>query len=458
VEEPIPVNVARTGRGYVVRAPDAERLLGPEAVHLREGRADVAIRLVDQFSLPRLRMEQANLVFPLVMAAVTVLVMQLVFVLSLIAAMFPSDSGGPNVPEPSAEYLTRLLNGDYAGKEKGVVAKPTEAPPTSDTKIQSYYLPAGSAGPITKTGGGRRTGSTPRSSDPRPQKAEEAVVKIEELGTTTELKPQDAPELPTIDDLADPLASANGKQEEFKETVEVTEGWGLTDWYDTEDARKDAKEIEQALRLSNEVLKLDPDNPYGLSIKSYYQYLAMDFDGASATYEHMIQLDGTSGAEWNNLALVYKRLGDYKKEEELYHTAIMMEPDESNTYLNLALCLGHQGRFDEALQIMKKLETDIPPGDDNEGYADLYRSQIYALMGRKEDAYFYLRKSLRLMRKLDTLHNIEFQQDIRVDPAFKELREEPRFKRLLMRYYGERPGGWWILKGPDAAPAPGEEP
>lgn len=51
------------------------------------------------------------------------------------------------------------------------------------------------------------------------------------------------------------------------------------------------------------------------------------------------------------------------------------------------------------------------------------------------------------MRKLDTLHNIEYQQDIRVDPAFAALREEQRFRNLLLRFYGDKPGGWWTLPG-----------
>jgi hypothetical protein len=51
------------------------------------------------------------------------------------------------------------------------------------------------------------------------------------------------------------------------------------------------------------------------------------------------------------------------------------------------------------------------------------------------------------MRKLDTLHNIEYQQDIRVDPAFEKMRETARFKSLLTKHYGHREGGWWLFKG-----------
>jgi len=40
------------------------------------------------------------------------------------------------------------------------------------------------------------------------------------------------------------------------------------------------------------------------------------------------------------------------------------------------------------------------------------------------------------MKELDTLHHIEFRQDIRVDPSFRRLRQTQRFHALLVRYYG----------------------
>ena len=93
--------------------------------------------------------------------------------------------------------------------------------------------------------------------------------------------------------------------------------------------------------------------------------------------------------------------------------------------------------------MLRQLEREIP----DDAYADLHRAKTYALMGDEPKAYKFLEKSLKSMRKLDTLHNIEFQQDIRVDPAFLTMRKAERFKRLLLRYYGKRQGGWWKLDG-----------
>jgi tetratricopeptide (TPR) repeat protein len=432
--------VRRRGGRLVVGRGDAPVPLGPDQVAIQEGRLDVRARAIRTFGLPRWIAEQSDLVFPLVMMIVSVVGLQLHLLALLWAMMFP-PAGGPVAPEPSIEYLTRLLRGDNAGHETGVVAI-REHKVASDTKIDSYYLPAGSPGPITEPGGGRRVGPVPRSSDPRPQKGEEAALQIQELGTTEDLQPQEAPPAPDIDELADPLATPDGEQEKQLESVEVKQGFGLTDWYDTEDARRDETEVRDTIRAADRLLRLDPDNLYGLSVKAYYQYLAMDVVGAEATYDRMLQLDATSGATWNNLALLYKRKGEWQKEEELYATSLMMEPNQPNTYINLALCYGHQGRFDEALATMKRVENELP----DDAYADLHRAKIYALMGKEEESYRFLRKSLQSMRKLDTLHNIEYQQDVRVDPAFDKMRDSPRFKRLLTKYYGDRPGGWWIFK------------
>jgi Tfp pilus assembly protein PilF len=433
--------VRREEGRLVVDGRDAPVPLGAEQVALQEGRVDVRARVVRTFGLPRWVAEQSDLVFPLVMLIVTVFGLQLHLLALLWMSIFPPPAA-PAAPEPSIEYLTRLLRGDNAGEEEGLIAKRTVEVP-SETKIESYYLPAGSPGPITEPGGGARVGPKPRAADPRPQKGEDASLHIEEFGETEGLTPDEAPPAPDIDDLADPLASPEGEQTDLPQSIEKREGFGLTDWYDTEDARREQTEVEQTIAAANQLLKLDPDNLYGLSVKSYYQYLAMDFEGAEATYDRMLVLDGTSGATWNNLALIYKRKGDWKKEEELYATSLLMEPDQPNTYINLALCYGHQGRFDEALQTMKRVEKDLP----DDPYADLHRAKIHALMGQEEKSYHFLRKSLISMRKLDTLHNIEYQQDIRVDPAFEKMRETARFKSLLTKHYGHREGGWWLFKG-----------
>ena len=52
-------------------------------------------------------------------------------------------------------------------------------------------------------------------------------------------------------------------------------------------------------------------------------------------------------------------------------------------------------------------------------------------------ALHYLDSALQGMKALDTLHHIEFRQDIRLDPSFEVLRQTRAFRAILHEYYGE---------------------
>ncbi len=325
----------------------------------------------------------------------------------------------------TAEYIARLLKEDYDGSEQGVIS-----PNVGEGKeTDSFYLPAGDKGPITEMGGAANVASEP----------------VRSRGS--------GEELPTTDVIEAPLASERGKPadpatanrraadgsadaDEGKDgarPAEEKQGWGVPDWYDAEDSRQDTEDISEMLRYSKDRLKIDPQDTGALSVLSYYQYLAEDFPQAIDTYDKIIDLEPESSAGYNNKALVYKRQGRYEEEEALYRVALALEPDDVTALNNLAVCLSHQHRFDEALAIMNKLEV-IDPGD---AYADLHRAKIAAEQGQDDRARMFLEKSLAGMKSLDTLHHIEFRQDIRVDPSFEKLRHDPAFNAILVQYYGK---------------------
>jgi len=345
-----------------------------------------------------------------------------------------SQDNGINGSPFTAEYLARLLRKDFAGEEVGVLDR-IERPP-QPVATQSFYMPAGDHGPTTNAGGAAEVAKTPE----RGQEDRDPVRKIaakkpriiatEGKGTAIEQAiASDAKDDRDADgaDVKDP------DQLDGDHNAEDKEGWGVRDWYDASDARVDQMAIDDTLTEAHERLRIDPDDPDALSLLSYYQYLDQDYDGASQTYQHYIKLYPESAAGYNNHALVYKRRGDYRTEQALYQVALALSPDDVTALNNLAVNLAHQGQFDDALAIMKKLET-LDPG---EPYADLHRAKIYAAMGEDDIALTFLRKSLEGMKALDTLHHIEFRQDIRIDPAFAKLRETRAFRTLLLEYYGE---------------------
>jgi hypothetical protein len=346
-----------------------------------------------------------------------------------------------NAPLQTAEYIARLLKKDYSGDDEGVISKKNERPRAErkiDDDSKRIYIPAGNRGPITSMGGAQDVApeavKAPFTEDapqvPKKKKPRKPVVAHDGTVPLPTAPPK------TGDGVADadrdlPL---DGKADDAVEhPAEEKEGWGVQDWYDEEDARLDNLEIATMIRAARTRLKIDPNDPLALSWLSYYQYLAQDYSAAEGTYDKYIGVLPEDAAGYNNKALVYKRRGEYLKEEGLYRVALALEPDDSTALNNLAVNLSHQHRFPEALAIMKHLEEI----DKDDPYADLHRAKIYAEMGQDETAYKYLDQALLGMKRLDTLHMIEFRQDIRLDPSFEHLRQTQRFHDILTRYYGK---------------------
>ncbi|MFT7521257.1 MAG: hypothetical protein ACI9MC_003408 [Kiritimatiellia bacterium] len=352
----------------------------------------------------------------------------------------PGPSGGsrgiPGLEGPNdriAEYLERILRDDLDGEETGQLAQ-GDRQFGDQERHKDVYMPAGDRGPHDAMGGAAETELravrvVPEEVDEKKQKE---VDKSDFLVNNDVGTPVDLPGLDqTGEDEGEDELVAEAEDPDVRKEDRV--GWGVRDWYDQDDVTRDAQEVRVMKDLANRILAINPDDPEALSILAYYQYLSEDNEKALTTYDRYIELNPEEPAGYNNKALIYKRQGKYDTEEALYRIALTMDPTDTTALNNLAVNLSHQERFDEALQIMKDLEV-LDPGD---AYADLHRSKIYAEMGRNEEAFVLLEKALRGMKELDTLHHIEFRQDIRIDPSFEALRKTERFRSLLWRYYGD---------------------
>jgi tetratricopeptide (TPR) repeat protein len=440
---------------------EVHQLVPEEVARVAEGPVELEFRLVKQGILPRMAWPslQMSLGWFVVVVATTVAASSAstaaevvepyaCTILERAAPWHPRFAEwfqGACVPQASndgsggvftAEYLQRLLRQDYAGADEGHL-EPHKG--EASKQQNSYYLPAGAPGPATQMGGAADTAPTPVRTqgleEPTPAAAKQGQrIEVTALETAEPL----AQAADRGDDAAREGFGAEGSDEKASDKLESPPaeekmGWGVRDWYDVADERLDHQEIRTMLNVARQRLRIDPTDPDALGVLSYYQYLAQDYEGAAKTYDTFIQLYPDASAGYNNKALIYKRKGEYAKEEELYRIALLLSPDEETALNNLAVCYAHQGRFDEALAVMKRLET-IDPDD---AYADLHRAKILAAMQNDETAYFYLEKSLEGMKALDTLHHIEFRQDIRLDPAFDRIRSTERFRALLVRYYGK---------------------
>lgn len=398
----------------------------------------VDVRVVPAQHLPVRVASSGDLTFLLTFAMLSALAAQLAFVLALILLQY-----GPKPVEqgivPTPELIARLLQHDYEGEESGY-AEEVQRPDFAE-RAGDVYLPSGNKGPLDRDRGGEKQGPVVVRSDPTDEEAEPAPAPLPdspeamdtpETATETETAAADAPPEPTAPEDPQPAKQRVPKVAPA-DPVERFIGWGFRDWMDRGAAKEIDPDLERTLSVARVRLKIDPDDQYAINIVGYYAYLANEMDLAQAMYQKYVALYPEDPAGYNNLALTYKRQGEYAQEEALYRQALEIDPMDDHVLNNLAVNLAHQGRSEEALEIMDELEQLTP----DDPYADLHRAKIFATMGKRDKAYKYLKKALEGTQLLDTLHHIEFRQDIRIDPAFRTLRHEQKFQEMMQRFYGD---------------------
>lgn len=369
----------------------------------------------------------------------------------LLVELSPGRAGaGAQGYEVSPELIARLLQRDLDGEEQGISERVER--PDYDGEFQGLFMPAGNDGQFGRVSGGANQGDEVWRGDPPEAEQDPSLPAAEEQGEEAlamqaDPEPQDvqAP-IPARPDPAQTELEEQDAQalaSRSRDPVERFVGWGFRDWFDAaaSESKLDPR-VERQLQVARTRLRLDPDDYGALQVVGHYAYLAENNELCRASYERLTELFPEDSAGYNNLALTYKREGEYVKEEELYRKALDLEPTDPVVLNNLAVNLAHQGRFDEALGIMQLLE-ELDPEDP---YSDLHRAKVYAAMGKKDRAFKFLKRALEGVGELDTLHHIEFRQDLRLEPLLEELRQEPRFERMILETYG--PQADQVLHGP----------
>jgi Tfp pilus assembly protein PilF len=367
--------------------------------------------------------------------ALLVMMLSLVVGMSQLNYIFRAWLGAQPVEthtmDPSPELIARLLKQEFGGGEHGPVARVqrTEFKRTAPT----FYLPAGSNGPMDKVGGGEVAGPQPNRTPPAQDPVHAKALKrdgdvdlVAEVDAVDPLSTQD----PGIEGLHPQPVEESSDEDSALTSVERFVGWGFHDWLDVAEANDTAdKEMTERLRLARELMKIDPDDPFAMLTIAYYSYLSENYEMCRELYHRYITLYPEDAAGWNNLALTYKRTGEYAEEERLYRRSIALDPENSNTKNNLAVNLAHQGRYREAEEMMASLR----PSPKERPYAELHRAKIAAEQGKDRKAYRHLKRALAEVDVMDTFHHIEFRQD----PSLSALRARRRTRRLLESVYGD---------------------
>ncbi len=367
----------------------------------------------------------------------------------LAATLYRGLSGAPLTTfEPTPEMIARLMEQDYDGADEAVPERVDRQEFT--TSVESYHLPAGNDGPTDRAGGGKNMGPEISREEEERQRGEAEAIPVPEAADALadDALAEPLPDIMLDEQSGEELILESGQpaiaeldpgdegQDDLGAPTPTERfiGWGFRDWFDVTDARRESvEELAWNMEQVRRRLRIDPNDPWALNTLGLYAYLAENQALSQDSFERYIDLYPEDPLGYNNLALTYKRSGDYTLEESLYRQALDLDQTDVHVLNNLAVNLAHQHRFDEALEIMESLET-LDPGNP---YNDLHRSKIYAAMGKREKAYRHLRAALEGVAGLDTLHHIEFRQDIRLEPAFNGMRTERRFANMIREFYGE---------------------
>jgi serine/threonine-protein kinase len=165
-----------------------------------------------------------------------------------------------------------------------------------------------------------------------------------------------------------------------------------------------------------------------------------------------VELDAVSASAYNNLAVMYGYSGQEQRAVEAYMAALALAPDAGGVSANLAPIYSDLGRHAEAIRTAERARS-LDPEDHftlaTLGYAyaragkrpeaeralAALRSKpevspyliaaVYAGLGDKEHAFEMLEQAVK--------QRDDLVPDLGVHPAFKELRSDPRFARLLRK-------------------------
>lgn len=150
--------------------------------------------------------------------------------------------------------------------------------------------------------------------------------------------------------------------------------------------------FDEAVKLCDRALKIDPNNAPAYSNKAYAYNLSLQYNKALKCSNQAIKLDAAFVPAWNNRGIALANIGKIEAAMHSFDRALFLDRNHVNAWLNKGNLFCKSNQFEKALECFNQV-VSLNPGD-----ADGWRQKGYALaaLHRHKEAIRCYNQSLKL--------------------------------------------------------------
>ena len=187
-------------------------------------------------------------------------------------------------------------------------------------------------------------------------------------------------------------------------------------------------EADTAIEYFSEAIELAPEYSSPYFSRGFAYQLKGEWDKAIMDYSKVIGITPKDASAFSYRANTYKGKGEYERALKDYTTAMEVDPKYSLVHYDLGNLQAMTGKRAEAILSFEKYLAMQPTDDDHMiAWAFYSIACIHALEGRKKEALGFFKQALE--KGLRELKHINEDTDL------DQLRNEPRFIKLMAKYF-----------------------
>jgi len=176
---------------------------------------------------------------------------------------------------------------------------------------------------------------------------------------------------------------------------------------------------QDAKCVLDKILSLNPNDATALNNRGVLYEEFKRYEEALADFSRSLELSPDDPATLNNRGVTHSKLKRYKEALADYNRSLELRPDYPDTLDNRGTTHSKLKGYKEALADFSR-SLELRP--DNGG--TLYNlACLFSLWGKTDDALAYLEKAIDKDKK--------WCEDAKTDEDFENIRNDPRFKKLI---------------------------